>query len=160
MTNTATATTISEQKVITELNDSYNENVPWSNQITPFAQEPDCNTLKTPQTSQFISIRYNDIFAANANIPDPYEAYKQREEMTLSSLTSNQEKMQSNTEIGTKVAQKSMSGEESFEVDGEQLAYLTDLRREFYNMPTMLFYNLIRLWHVQQDLSNEKDWLP
>ena len=36
----------------------------------------------------------------------------------------------------------------------DHTAYLRSLRNEFKDMPAMMFYNLVRLWHVQQSMSN------
>ena len=36
----------------------------------------------------------------------------------------------------------------------DRASYLTNLRSEFKDMPVMMFYNLVRLWHVQQAMSD------
>ena len=41
--------------------------------------------------------------------------------------------------------------------DDDYTAYLINLRNEFKDMPVMMFYNLVRLWHVQQTMSNIDD---
>ena len=45
--------------------------------------------------------------------------------------------------------------EECLEFEPEQVEYLQNLRREFQDMPVMMFYNIVRLWHVQQKMLSE-----
>ena len=45
--------------------------------------------------------------------------------------------------------------EECSGFDLEQVEYLKNLRHEFQDMPVMMFYNIVRLWHVQQKMLSE-----
>ena len=45
--------------------------------------------------------------------------------------------------------------EECSGFDLEQVEYLKNLRNEFQDMPVMMFYNIVRLWHVQQKMLSE-----
>ena len=40
----------------------------------------------------------------------------------------------------------------------DRTSYLTNLRSEFKDMPVMMFYNLVRLWHVQQAMSDTDNY--
>lgn len=42
-------------------------------------------------------------------------------------------------------------------IEPEQAKYLENLRNEFKDMPVMMFYNIVRLWHVQQELAETQD---
>ena len=42
-------------------------------------------------------------------------------------------------------------------IEPEQANYLENLRNEFRDMPVMMFYNIVRLWHVQQELPETQD---
>ena len=45
--------------------------------------------------------------------------------------------------------------EECSGFDLEQVEYLKNLRNEFQDMPVMMFYNIVRLWNVQQKMLSE-----
>ena len=42
-------------------------------------------------------------------------------------------------------------------IEPKQAHYLENLRNEFKDMPVMMFYNIVRLWYVQQALGETED---
>ena len=72
-------------------------------------------------------------------------------------LPHQSEEAKSSRDFNTCSSERAPDFKDCMDQDDDYTAYLIDLRNEFKDMPVMMFYNLVRLWHVQQTMSNVDD---